>query len=189
MPKSKSDNLKAVSVREKTESLIHAAANLSENDFAFLLAYFGIDPPGPIRTPAAAYAIVHPDADLHACRCRAASVLRRVRTKGVLTDFLEMRGLDLARIAEVIEGTLQAESVELIKYKNAFDYVSAPDWRTRQRGLRMLTEIMGVTKPSEEINVNVRTFAEAAKEQREERRRQIGLKPDVGDAEFTESDE
>jgi len=164
-------------------------SELTDFEMQFLLALCGVDPPGKPLNPKEAYLLLRPHVKKITAQNYAGKVLARIRAKGALPEFFEYRNLGINRAAEILHECTKAENVRIIRYGGgAWDYVRAPDYRTRLRAARMLLELNGAIGSEAIVNINVdarKTFSQAVAEHQEmEDQKRLALSTDVKDAEF-----
>lgn len=175
------------------ESLAEKLPSLSELELQFLLAYVGIEPksPHPIE-PHMAYLRVRPGVTLHTAYRSGRSMLRRIQRKGGLGLILDQMGLTVVRAAEVLRDCTYADTIRKVYFAGgAWDYVTAPDHRTRLRAARTILELQDGFRQTEMYDDGKLTFAEAVLmlTERQERSRLLGEGEIGDDADFEELDD
>ncbi|MBU1921105.1 hypothetical protein KKG66_09675, partial [bacterium] len=121
--------------RLEMQKYMQGINDLTETEYKFLLAYCGIDPPGSgPRDAQRAYLAIRPNVKALSAQVSGRLMLKRIREKGALPELFELRNLGLNRAVDLLGECAQAETVKIIRHRNgAWDYVYAPDYRTRFR--------------------------------------------------------
>lgn len=182
--------------RSDMQKFVQGLNDLTETEFKFLLSYCGIDPPGGPRDAQRAYLAIRPNVKTLSAQVYGRHLLKRIREKGALPELFELRHLGLNRAVDLLEQCAHAETVKVIRHRNGvWDYVYAPDYRTRLRAARLLLEIHGMVGPEAQVNINIdnrKTFAQAIAEQAEAEERNrltlTGGHTDAEDAHFSEAE-
>lgn len=178
------------------QKFVQGLADLTETEYRFLLSFCGIDPPGGPRDAQRAYLAIRPNVKTISAQVYGRQLLKRIREKGALPELFELRHLGINRAVDLLDECARAENVKVIRHRNGvWDYVYAPDYRTRLRAARMLLEIHGMVGPEAQVNINIdnrKTFAQAVAEQAEtEERKRLSVsegQSDVDDANFKETE-
>jgi hypothetical protein len=162
--------------------------DLNPQEVQFLLALIGAEPHnnGP-RTITDAYWCLKPEVTKEAAYDGGRRILARIKAKGGIAFLLGAYGLDIPRIAAVLDECTRAEVVNRVSLGNGhWDYDVRPDYRTRLRAAQTLLILHGeqLTSAGRTASGNDmrETFAEAILRQKEERQRLLD-NPNIQDAE------
>lgn len=166
----------------------------TEQEQKFLLALIGADPPnnGP-RTVIEAYQCLRPNVSKQGAHFCGWALLDRIKAKGGFGMALDLYGLGIGRVLELLDECSRAEIVTRVNLgRGVWDYEVKPDFRVKHRVAQTLAILHGVLTPGAGSgpvpgSPNTReSFGEAVLRQREEQERQKLKNERPQDADYEE---
>lgn len=170
-------------------ALLAPETALTDAELTFTLAMLGIDPPHPHpRSATEAYQVLHPTAQRKTAYVNGWMYKNRIFKKAGLSLFLELKGMAVERILDVLNEGLRAEKIDRYYHRNGtWDYHATPDHARRIEAAKMALFLHGIDPMNPQLpegSDSRKSFAEiiAGKSTSEQRRMELPPAPD--DAQF-----